>query len=176
MIPKRANYEGQSYKLFSDYNEIHVFVEDEGFENLYKCMLKRFGFRIENIFSKNGKESILDSSRKCVDPKCVYIIDRDWEDLLPAVASSANANNLVKLKRHSIENYLIDYESFIGVLIAEHPKRDLYSELTELDYNLHVKFVSSALRPLFECFAAMQMQDAREKGCSHRPGQLSAKK
>ena len=89
MIPERATYSGQSYKLYDDYNDIHIFVEDSGFENLYKVLFKKYGIKVENVFSKNGKQDVLDAAKACKDTKCVFIVDRDWDDLLGAITTFA---------------------------------------------------------------------------------------
>ncbi len=80
MIPKRASYRGQSYKLYDDYNDIHIFLEDAGFENLYKVLLKKYGVKVENVFSKNGKKAVLKEAELCTDTKCVFVVDRGCAD------------------------------------------------------------------------------------------------
>jgi len=172
MIPERTSYLGQSYKLYDDYNDIHVFVEDVRFENLYKVLFKKSGVKVENIFSKNGKESVLNAAESCSDTKCVYIVDRDWDDLLGIVPT---LKNVVVLGMHSIECYLIDHSAFSGIVLGENPKCDIDSLLSEKLFGKILTDVSDKLRPLFECFAAMQMSDEKRKGCSHKPGHFQQK-
>ncbi len=172
MIPERTTYSGESYKLYDDYNDIHIFVEDAGFENLYKVLLKKNGVRVENIFSKNGKESVLKAAESCLDTKCVFIVDKDWDDLLD-IASALK--NVVVLRMYSIENYLIDHNAFSGVVLGESPKLDIDNNFGENYFEEMLIDVSNKLRPLFECFASMQMIDERKKGCKHKPGHFQQK-
>ncbi len=172
MIPERTSYGGQSYKLYDDYNDIHIFVEDEGFENLYKVLFKKYGIRVENIFSKSGKKLVLKAAESCTDTKCVFIVDRDWDDLLGVMST---LKNVVVLLMHSIECYLIDHSAFYGIVLGECPKCDIDSLLCKKHFDKILTDVSDKLRPLFECFAAMQMIDEKGKGCSHKPGHFQQK-
>lgn len=172
MIPERTYYRGKSYKLYDDYNDIHIFVEDAGFENLYKVLFKKYGIMVENIFSKNGKEAVLKEAESCTDTKCVFIVDRDWDDLHGIMPT---LRNVVVLSMHSIECYLIDHRAFSGIVLGERPKCDIDSLLGEKHFEEILNGVSDKLRPLFECFATMQMSDEKGKGCSHKPGHFQQK-
>lgn len=172
MIPQRTTYSGQSYKIYDDYNDIHVFVEDAGYENLYKVLLNKYGIRTENVFSKNGKPSVLKAAKTCKDSNCVFIVDRDWDDLLGILPV---LNNVVVLNMHSIECYLINYSSFSGILLSENPKENIDTLLSEPHFHKILTDVSNILRPLFKCFLAMQMQENIKKGCSHKPGHFQQK-
>ncbi len=169
MIPERTSYSGESYKLYDDYNDIHIFVEDAGFENLYKELFKKSDVRIENIFSKNGKESVLRAAKSCADNRCVFIVDRDWDDLLGIMST---LKNVVVLSMHSIECYLIDYGAFSGIVLSDFPKCNIDCLFSEKHFEEILKNVSDKLRPLFECFSAMQMCNQKAQGCSHKPGRF----
>ena len=160
MIPERASYSGQSYKLYDDYNDVHVFVEDKGFENLYVVLFKKYGVGVENIFSRNGKDEVLKAAESCTDTKCVFIVDRDWDDLLGIVST---LKNVVVLSMHSIECYLIDHKAFSGIILGERPRCDIDSLLGEKHFREILTDVSDKLRPLFECFVAIQMSAQEEE-------------
>jgi len=172
MIPTRSEYSGQSYKLFTDYNDVHVFVEDAGFENLYTEVFKCSGLKIRKAFSKNGKDSVIEAARGCNDRKCVYVIDRDWDDFLQKIQT---LRNLVILEKHSIENYLLSYSGFRSVVIADNPKDDINSVLSKNMFDTIVDYVSQRLRPLFECYLTMQMTKDPRSNCSRRPGAFQAR-
>lgn len=167
MIPRRTQYEGQSYRLYDDYNDLHVFVEDSGFENLYSEIFRRGGLRTRKIFSLNGKESIVQASLNCNDQKCVYLVDRDWDDALNIDHSS---NNLVVLDKNSIENYLLDYSGFRAIVLADNPRGDVSGVFARNDFDTIIDNVSSQLRPLFECYLSMQLAGDKRTGCSRNPG------
>jgi len=172
MIPKRGPYRGNAYKIFDEYNDIHIFIEDAGFENLYKILFHKNGLKVTNIFSKNGKRDVLRSAKSCEDPKCVFIVDRDWDDLFDC---KPTLKNVVVLDMYSIENYLIDYDAFASIVLSDVPKGDINSIFSEADYKNILKRISDDLRPLFECFAAIQLEKDKDKGCSHNPGYFQKK-
>ncbi len=160
MVPERAPYSGQSYKLFDDYNDIHIFVEDAGFENLYVELFKKYGVGVENIFSRNGKDEVLKEAESCTDTKCVFIVDRDWDDLLGTMST---LKNVLVLNMYSIECYLIDHEAFSGIIAAECPRCNIDDLLSKEDFKQILTDVSDELRLLFECFVATQMSDKNIK-------------
>lgn len=172
MIPVREMYRGQSYKLFDDYNNVHVFVEDAGFENLYREIFKQCGLPIEKVFSRNGKQEIVDEAVSCRDPKCVFIVDRDWDDLL---GIEPILHNVVVLKKHSIENYLIEYSGFSKLVLGDKPKANINELLSKQQFDAIIEDVSRKLLPLFECFATMQMLATGRTGCAYDPGHFQKK-
>ena len=172
MIPTRAPYSSQSYRLFTDYNDVHVFVEDAGFENLYREIFRSNGLQIRKVFSKNGKESVIEAARTCEDQQCVYLIDRDWDD---ALQINHTLENLVVLDKHSVENYLLDYSGFYAVVLADNPRGDIEALFGRRDFDSIIKQVSHRLRPLFECYLAMQLAGDLRPGCSRKPGVFQEK-
>ncbi|MBK1884609.1 DUF4435 domain-containing protein [Luteolibacter pohnpeiensis] len=172
MIPKRKGYRGKSYLLFSDYNDVHIFVEDDGFENLYRELFRRTGLNINKIFSKGGKRPIIDSATNCTDPNCFYIVDMDWDDLLD---KKHDIERLIFLKKHSIENYLIDYSGFRAIIIADNPRKNIENIFNENDFKSIVETTSNRLRPLFECFAAILASQNGLANCKIPPKNFQKK-
>lgn len=167
MIPTRGPYSGESYRLFDDYNDVHVFVEDAGFENLYREVFRRCNLTIRKVFSKNGKDSVIKAAQTSNDKRCVYVVDRDWDD---ALLVNHALDNLVVLEKHSIENYLLDYSGFYAIVLADKPKMDIETIFSRNIFISIVNEVSRRLRPLFECFLAMQVVGDHRTGCSIKPG------
>lgn len=167
MIPTRGPYSGQSYLLFDDYNDVHVFVEDAGFENLYREVFRRCSLNIRQVFSKNGKDSIIKAACTSNDKRCVYIVDRDWDDFLQINHAHGN---LVVLEKYSIENYLLDYYGFYSIVLADKPKMDIETVFSRHIFNSIINEILLKLRPLFECFLAMQIAGNPSTGCSTKPG------
>lgn len=153
--------------LFDEYNDVHIFVEDFGFENLYKVLFKKHGLNVAKIFSKNGKAEVLAAAEICNDKKCVYLVDRDWDDLHESMPT---LSNIVVLDKYSIENYVIDYDAFLGIILGEIPKFDIASNFSRIDFQNILTDLSNTLRPLFICFASMQQSENRERSCSITPG------
>lgn len=167
MIPVREPYSGQSYRLYNDYNDIHVFIEDAGFENLYKEIFRKYNLAIRKVFSKNGKKSVIEAAHKCNDKRCVYIIDRDWDDVLE---KTYKCRNLLILEKYSIENYLIDYSAFYAIVLAGNPRKEIDKFFNKQSFNDIIDEVSNCLRPLFECYLAMQLSGDSRPNCSRKPG------
>ena len=172
MIPIRSEYSGQSFRLFTDYNDVHVFVEDAGFENLYAEIFRRSELKIRKVFSKNGKASVVEAARHCSDPRCVYIVDRDWADFHKTMPS---LGNLVVLEKHSIENYLIEYSGFRALVLADNPRGNIERLLSRSMFDSIAGAVSNCLRPLFECYLTMQMTQDSRPNCSISPGHFQLK-
>lgn len=172
MIPTRSEYSGQSYRLFTDYNDIHVFVEDSGFENLYAELFRRSGLNVRKVFSRNGKASVVEAARCCNDPRCVYVVDSDWDDFLNITHSLAN---LVVLEKYSIENYFIEYSGFRALVLADKPRGDLETLLSSGMFDSIVEDVSNSLRPLFECYLAIQAAQDKRPNCAIKPGRFQTK-
>ncbi len=169
MIPTRSQYRGQSYRLFTDYNDIHVFVEDRGFENLYAEVFKRSGLNVRKVFSKNGKSSVVEAARSCTDSRCVYVVDRDWGDFLSITYSQSN---LVILEKYSIENYFIEYSGFRALVLADNPRSEIETLLSANRFDSIVKDVSDSLRPLFESYLTMQVAQDNRPNCAIKPGRF----
>ncbi|MBA7576214.1 hypothetical protein ES708_18053 [subsurface metagenome] len=167
MIPARGPYSGQSYRLYNDYNDIHVFIEDAGFENLYKEIFRKYNLAIRKVFSKNGKKSVIEAAHKCNDQRCVYIIDRDWDDVL---GITYKFRNLLVLEKHSIENYLIDYSAFYAIVLADNSRKEIDKFFNKQVFNDIIDEVSNRLRPLFECYLTMQLSGDSRPSCSRKPG------
>ncbi|MBX3729550.1 MAG: DUF4435 domain-containing protein [Candidatus Sumerlaeia bacterium] len=168
--PIRGEYSGRSYLLFNDYNDINLFVEDKGFENLYLEILRRSGTRVRKVFSRDGKKAVLKAAESCSDSKCVYLIDRDWDD---ALGIRYDLDRLIVLDRHSIENYFLEYGGFCGIVRASKPREDVEKVLSKDVFDEIVQEVSDALRPLFECFLTIQMEGSGEQNCSAMPGKFA---
>ena len=163
MKPVRTSFGGDSYKLFEDYNDVHLFVEDAGFENLYQTVCRNNGLKIEKVFSLSGKLSVIDRALRCRDKKCVFLVDRDWDDLL---GIKIRTKKIVILEKHSIENYLINYDGFSQYVIGEHPRKQIASVLSEAEFLGILLLISNILRPLFECFAQVQKAQISTSNCS----------
>gem|GEM_PF-5239181 len=172
MIPQRGSYQGQSHLLFSDYNDVHLFVEDKGFENLYEEILRRLGLSVAKVFSLNGKIEVLDRAAACTDSKCLYLVDRDWDDFHGRIVTR---QNVLTLAKYSVENYLLHYSGFRSIVIAANPRKKVDTILSKSEFNHIATQVAAALKPLFQCFLAMEKTGDGRKTCSLRPGKFQKK-
>lgn len=116
-----AFYRGQDI-LYSQFNDINFYVEDEDQENFYEATLKKLfpQIRLEKIFPLNGKPNVVTEAQLTLgDKKKVYIVDKDFDDLLNI---KKTLPNLFYLEKYSIENYLLEPEAIQNLVIEERPK------------------------------------------------------
>lgn len=122
-IPKK----GKAYNIgesvfYYQFNDISFYIEDKFQENFFLCILRNLfpDIRIEKIFPLNGKKNVIEQSQQNLpDKKKVYIVDKDFDDLLDKIVDSPN---LFYLDKYSIENYLFEEESIIQYIIGEKPQ------------------------------------------------------
>ncbi|MFM0008238.1 DUF4435 domain-containing protein [Paraburkholderia dipogonis] len=166
-IPKYSDEALSAVDMFLfEFNDILVYVEDEGQENLYLKILERIvpGVRVENIFPLNGKENVLShcDRNKISRRPAFYMLDKDYDDLLK---KTKNDKRLIYLRKYSIENYFIDESAAIELIVSEQPK----ISRNEVENNIRIdRFMERTLtkiRPLVRTFFLMQLHDAGGKGC-----------
>lgn len=93
--------------LYRQFNEIDVYVEDTGKEQMYFQFLKGLlpGVKLSKIFSLGGKSHVIDAAKTNQrKKKKIYIVDLDFDDIL---GIKYPIRNLIYLERYSIENYLV---------------------------------------------------------------------
>ena len=103
----------QNYRLAEDifyfqFNDVSFYIEDEDQENFFFCVLKNLfsDIKIEKIFPLNGKDNVIrESTNNLGNKKKVYIVDKDFDDILCRIKTN---DNLFYLERYSIENHLIE--------------------------------------------------------------------
>jgi len=160
-----------AYKLGLDifyvqFNEIFFYIEDEDQENFYFCILKKLfpDIVFEKIFPLGGKNAVIEESEKyLIDKKKVFIVDKDYDDILNRLVCNPN---LFYLDRYSIENYLIEKESLIDYIIGEKPrlKRKRIDQLINLD-ELIIQ-IGETLHDLIILFIVVQIRCPHYKNVS----------
>jgi hypothetical protein len=160
-----------AYKLGLDifyvqFNEIFFYIEDEDQENFYFCILKKLfpDVVFEKIFPLGGKNAVIEESEKyLIDKKKVFIVDKDYDDILNRLVRNPN---LFYLDRYSIENYLIEKESLIDYIIGEKPrlKRKRIDQLINLD-ELIIQ-IGETLHDLIILFIVVQIRCPHYKNVS----------
>jgi len=126
-----------SYKIgeeifYYQFNDVSFFIEDEEQENFFFCILKRLfpDICLEKIFPLGGKDNVIkEATINQGDKKKVFIVDKDFDDLLNKIIS---IDNLFYLDRYSIENFLIEKDAIIAYIISAKPrlkKNDINNQL-----------------------------------------------
>jgi len=122
-FPRRTNNYllGQDI-IWTQFNEVNFYVEDEFQENFYFEILKKLfsDIKFEKIFPLGGKKQVINAAEQNIsNKKKVYIVDLDFDEIL---SKKKNRKNLFYLKRYSIENYLLEYYAICEVIKEEKPK------------------------------------------------------
>jgi hypothetical protein len=108
--------------FYTQFNDVNFYIEDEDQENFYFSILKKLfpGIRLDKIFPLRGKDNVIEKSKRHIgDKKKVFIVDKDFDDLLN---KKVIQNNLFYLEEYSIENYLLDEKAIKEYIIDEKPK------------------------------------------------------
>jgi hypothetical protein len=156
-IPTKSNsyLKGQDI-FYVQFNDIFFYIEDENQENFFFCILKKLfpSIRLGKIFPLGGKEIVLEESRKNTGNKSkVYIVDKDFDDILKRAENRAN---LFYLDRYSIENYLIENDSFIEYIISERPRIRRDSIISSFDLDNTILNIGITLRDLIILYILVQ--------------------
>lgn len=165
LMPTRSQDAMAALDVFYDeFNDVHFFVEDEDQENLYEIILRRMfpELKIARIFPLGGKKAVLDHSLQ-ISARSVYIVDKDFDDLL---GNKVQRPMLFYLERYCIENYLIDYNSTVEVIIESLPKLKREEIIANLDLEVKIFEITESIRPLFQLFYCVQRFGLGIKNCS----------
>ena len=123
--------------LYTQFNDVEFFVEDIEQENFYYEILKKLfpNVQFNKIFPLGGKKNILtDANLNISNCKKVYIVDLDFDEIL---GGKSELCNVFYLKKYSIENYLLDYNSIREIIKEQKPK------LKDLEIDMNFNFTSS---------------------------------
>lgn len=135
-IPVKSNIYRLAEDIFyTQFNDISFYIEDVNQENFFHCVLSKLfdELSIDKIFPLGGKENVINESRENLgNRKKVYIVDKDFDDILDKVE---NYNNLFYLERYSIENYLLEEKSLIYYIIGEKPRLSIAHIVDRINYD-----------------------------------------
>lgn len=162
--------------FFEQFNDVNFYVEDEDQENLYFELLHRQfpTLRISKIFPLRGKKNVIAHAQDPVNKnraaKSVYILDKDFDDLLARVVAQ---NNIFYLEKYSIENYLLEEEAVVEVGVESRPviQRDTMKAM--LAYPRFHAGLVRGLKYLAKLFFVVQKYDLGLKNCDLAPQQFS---
>lgn len=141
--------------LFTQFNEVFFFVEDEDQENFYWELLRKLfpTLPFENVFPLGGKTAVITHVETNNSAHHIYILDKDLDDLLSAKRTFAN---VFYLDLYCIENYLLEEEAVLELLISEDPKLIRSEVRLGLEFGKFLSSVSRVLSVLFELFYVVQ--------------------
>jgi hypothetical protein len=122
-IPMRSQkgLQGQDI-LWTQFNDISFFIEDNLQENLYFQILKKLfpNIKLSKIFPLGGKEFVIEKAKKYINnKKKIFIVDNDFDEILKA---KETLPNIFYLQRYCIENYLFEQNAIYELVREENPK------------------------------------------------------
>ncbi|MBE7691252.1 DUF4435 domain-containing protein [Tenacibaculum piscium] len=153
---KNDNYRAGEDIFYVQFNDISFYIEDSDQENFFFCILKKLfpEIRIEKIFPLNGKDNVIDASLlNKTDNKKVFIVDKDFDDILEKVVDSPN---LFYLERYSIENHLIEKETLIEYIIGEKPRLNKNDINDSLELETILDGITNSLKKLVRLHVVVQ--------------------
>jgi hypothetical protein len=163
--------------FYNDFNEVNFYVEDEDQENLDEEILRKVlpQVKFKKIFPLGGKSSVLkhaaNKDNESLDKKCIYIVDKDFDDFLDKVEQD---ERLFYLERYCVENYLLEEQAIVNVLIETYPKKKAVDIQNQLNLPNFFAETSSALTSLFTYFLCAQKLELGIKNCDCKPEEYSA--
>jgi hypothetical protein len=145
-----------------------LFFEDENSENFYEEITKKITNEHRNIrvICLNGKKSLIEH---CFDPansktknKTIYILDKDFDDLLKKQIVD---NSILYLNQYSIENYLLESKAINRLALEEDPKSNITTDSAALTES-HLQSQSVLFLKLSSLFLINQTYSLGIKSCS----------
>jgi len=171
-----AEYRYAESVFFVQFNDFDFYVEDEGQQNMYFRILSKLfpDVRLETIFPLCGKQNLIAHAKSNTSGrKSVYILDKDFDDLLGKLE---NLCNLFYLDRYSIENFLLEEVAVVNFVLAERPKLRRNWVLSELAFSTLFDEIVLSLRLLFALFFVVQKYSVAVKSTGYRPDEFSEPK
>jgi hypothetical protein len=169
-FPEKSDtfYLGQDL-MFTQFNDVNFYIEDEDQENLYFEILKSqfpnviFG----KIFPLNGKKNVITEAKENLSIKNnIYIVDKDFDDILNKKETVAN---LFYLNQYSIENHLFDEFAINSIIIEEKPKIKREELSNKFKFNDFLDEVNTLYKDLITHFLVIQEHDLGIKNVKCNP-------
>jgi hypothetical protein len=174
---KSENYLYAESIFYDQFNECDFYIEDEEQEELYYLIIKKLFPKISmsKIFPLKGKDNVLAHSfENNGTKKYVYILDKDFDDLLN---KTTDRDNIFYLKCYCIENYLLENEAIVSFVISEKPKLKRSDIKKRFDSKLYIKYLSENFAYLFFLYFLVQSRLSRKiKNCKKSPEEFRDKK
>lgn len=112
--------------FYYNLNEVNFYVEDEDQENLYQLILCQLfpKIQITQIFPLGGKINVIahamDADNQSNSYRSIYLVDKDFDDLLGNIVKKAN---VFYLPKYCIENFLLEEAAVVEVAVEVQPKK-----------------------------------------------------
>lgn len=164
--------------FFDSFNDVNFYVEDIDQENLYHLILSRLfpEIKISQIFPLGGKAPVINHAMDPVNQpnahRSIYIVDKDFDDLLGHVIQR---DNLFYLSKYCIENFLLEEAAVIEVAVEAQPKTSRQVHARTLLFSEYMRETIEKVTPLFKLFFVVQRLNLGLKNCDLKPESFSIK-
>jgi hypothetical protein len=164
--------------FYRDFNDYSFYVEDSEQENLYFDILKKLfpNVSLEKIFPLGGKPNVLahskDEANQLISNR-IYLLDKDFDDLL---GTKEDIAGVFYLDEFCIENYLLDEEAIVEVVLETHPKEKRDDIRKHLSLATIIPAIAGDLKPLFALFFLAQTEGLKIANCGTKPEKFCNKK
>ena len=143
--------------LKTSYNDVDIFVEDKGGQNMWLRLLRPLlpkGKRLSSVNLLGGRESVIAACRldqAAGKRKRLYIIDGDFDFLLGK--PKLRLKRLHRIPAYCIENLLIQEHSLIQIGISSQPQMTEQQIAHRLNFSDWYSSTYHKLRGLFAVYA-----------------------
>lgn len=155
-------------RFYAEYNDVTVFVEDEGDEIFYQKLLQNLfesSLRITRVFGVSGKENlfkkVIEYSEGKIIENAFFIADGDLDRMVEI--SAPPSDRLHVLDEYCIENYLFEEDAVCLVVQEENPSKTLEQWKERVNFLAWLENTVNVLTPLFACFVFIQKHDLGKK-------------
>lgn len=162
--------------FYAQFNDVNFYIEDETQENLYLELLKRMfpRMRLVQVFALRGKANAIAHARDRASQmrarNAVYILDKDFDDLLGVAVTQSN---IFYLDRYCIENYVLTESAMLQVAVDSAPHIARSTIKRKLAFaEFHSRLIAS-LKPLCRLFFVVQKFNLGLRNCDCRSEQFA---
>jgi hypothetical protein len=180
LFPARSEAGKKALDIFyRGFNDINFYFEDKDQNNFYLEIIRKIfpKMKITRVFPLTGKSSVLGHAKTTINDESqiyIYIVDKDFDDFLSLKVDGDDAR-IFYLDKYCIENYLIDEDALVNVVIETHPKLSTPVIRNDLDFHNVKNIFYSDLKKLFRLFYCVQKLQLGMKNCSSVAEQYSFK-
>ena len=156
--------------LFSPYNDIEVYVEDDLNRNMYEIVIERIlqdKAKVKRIFPLSGRNEVIKACEKDQDDsrQRIYIIDGDMDLLIGK--EKPELKYLYRLGVYTSENLLISEQAAIEISYEDISNEEKTEIQKSLDLSGLIEEAVEKLTPLFVMYAVKHLLETRDSKHIH---------
>lgn len=154
-------------RLKSSGNDIEVFVEDTSSMNTWVRLLRNFlpaHIKLSSVSMLGCRDNVLTACKLDQENdgrKKLYIIDADMD--LINNKPKPKLRHLYRLRGYCLENYLLNEDAIVTLLVYTKPKMKEADIRSKLNYATWLAQNSDLLRSLFICYAIIMEETPTKK-------------